>query len=223
MRARLSWTYSSCLQAQRSRAVNHAPAAVVYRPFTTAAPLSSPHASLRQDEADHSQKTEKEEGAMSRRLSEMTEESIETGGRSAANNVEAAGFSEDLKKQLEARIAEGAFRSQNQRAFAEAEIPVWFSFYSLISMQFLTDNSLPLAKALEIKRPLNPGWALNLSTIHRFECWTTATNVYTVFEHLGFLNQPPYDLHLERLPQLVNGLPTLEITPPSTLLPCLTR
>lgn len=61
---------------------------------------------------------------MSRRLVEMTEESIDSGGSSAARNIEAAGFSEELKKQLESRITDSAFRSQNQRAFAEAEMPV---------------------------------------------------------------------------------------------------
>ena len=61
---------------------------------------------------------------MSRRLKEMTEETIDVGGSSAAKNVEAAGFSEELKKQLESRIADSAFRSQNQRAFAEVEVPV---------------------------------------------------------------------------------------------------
>ena len=63
---------------------------------------------------------------MSRRLAEMTEQSIESGERSAAKNVQAAGFSEELKKQLEARIEEGAFRSQNLRATTEADIPVGF-------------------------------------------------------------------------------------------------
>ena len=63
---------------------------------------------------------------MSRRLAEMTEETIDSGEKSAAKNVQAAGFSEELKKQLEARIEEGAFRNQNQRAMAESEMPVGF-------------------------------------------------------------------------------------------------
>lgn len=64
---------------------------------------------------------------MSRRLGEMTEQTIESGGRSAAKNVREAGFSEELKAQLEARISEGAFRSQNLRAITDAELPVGFS------------------------------------------------------------------------------------------------
>ncbi|KAF2224922.1 hypothetical protein BDZ85DRAFT_167350, partial [Elsinoe ampelina] len=66
--------------------------------------------------------SEKEQGAMSRRLAELTSESLETGGRSARKAVDEAGFSEDLKKQLEERIANAGFRSENASAFAQAEL-----------------------------------------------------------------------------------------------------
>jgi hypothetical protein len=68
---------------------------------------------------------------MTRRLAEMTEESVDIGGLSAAKNVEAAGFSNELKKQLESRIADSAFRSQNQRAFVEVDLPVCHSILAL--------------------------------------------------------------------------------------------
>ena len=68
-------------------------------------------------------KVPKEQGAMSKRLAEMTEETMETGGRSARKAMDEAGFSEDLKKQLEERIAESTFRSQNQQALSQAEMP----------------------------------------------------------------------------------------------------
>lgn len=61
---------------------------------------------------------------MSRRLSEMTEQSMEEGGRSARKTMEEAGFSEELKKQLEERIAESTFRSQNAAAISQVEMPV---------------------------------------------------------------------------------------------------
>ncbi len=64
-------------------------------------------------------------GAMSRRLSSMTEQYLEGGGRAAKKVAEEAGFSDELKKQLEDRIAEGTFRSENAAAFAQAEMPVW--------------------------------------------------------------------------------------------------
>ncbi|KAK4623978.1 hypothetical protein CLAFUW4_05804 [Fulvia fulva] len=62
-------------------------------------------------------------GAMSRRLQEMSDDSLETGGVSARKAVEEAGFSEDLKRELEKKIADSTFRSDNASAFAQANIP----------------------------------------------------------------------------------------------------
>ena len=127
MRARFVWTCSSFAQIQRIPvAVIRCPA-VALRTFTNAPPLASGQAAARADRKDdehNAREKNTEEGAMSRRLAEITADSIESGGSSAAKNVEAAGFSEELKKQLESRIADSAFRNQNQRAFAEAEMPV---------------------------------------------------------------------------------------------------
>ncbi|KAF1952521.1 hypothetical protein CC80DRAFT_422330 [Byssothecium circinans] len=53
----------------------------------------------------------------------MSEEALETGGRSAQKTVSEAGFSEDLKRQLEERMASAAFRSENRSAFVETELP----------------------------------------------------------------------------------------------------
>lgn len=66
----------------------------------------------------------KEEGALSRRLSEMTEEALLEGGRSARKNIEAAGFSDDLKTQLEEKIKMSTFRSENPGAFSVVNMPV---------------------------------------------------------------------------------------------------
>ncbi|KAK4695838.1 hypothetical protein P7C71_g1994, partial [Lecanoromycetidae sp. Uapishka_2] len=60
---------------------------------------------------------------MSRRLAHMTEESIEHGGRGAKKAIEEGGFSEELKRQLGARIQDSAFRSENSAAFAELNMP----------------------------------------------------------------------------------------------------
>lgn len=60
---------------------------------------------------------------MSRRLAEMSEQSIETGGRSAANAVKEAGFSEELKRQLEEKIAGSKFKNENASAFAQVSLP----------------------------------------------------------------------------------------------------
>ncbi len=65
-----------------------------------------------------------ERGAMSRRLEEMTNETIEQGCRSAQKAVEESGFSEELKRQLEARILDSKFKSDNPGAFAQFNMPV---------------------------------------------------------------------------------------------------
>lgn len=61
---------------------------------------------------------EREEGALTRRLREMSEEALERGGHGAIKAVEEAGFSADLKAQLEQRIAAANLRS------SEADLPV---------------------------------------------------------------------------------------------------
>nr|POE47086.1 nucleoporin [Quercus suber] len=63
-----------------------------------------------------------ERGAMSRRLAALSEHALEDGGRSARKVVEEAGFSDDLKRELEERIANASFRSENARAFAQASM-----------------------------------------------------------------------------------------------------
>jgi hypothetical protein len=60
---------------------------------------------------------------MSRRLAQMSEESLETGGRSAQKAVGEAGFSDELKRQLEEKIANANFRNENAQAFAQANMP----------------------------------------------------------------------------------------------------
>lgn len=65
-------------------------------------------------------KDEKEQGAMSRRLAEATEEAILEGGRAGRKAVEEAGFSEELKQTLLEKVQAHKFRSENATAFAEA-------------------------------------------------------------------------------------------------------
>lgn len=60
---------------------------------------------------------------MSRRLEQLSEQSLESGGRGAQKAVAEAGFDEDLKRRLEERIANASFRSDNASAFAQAEMP----------------------------------------------------------------------------------------------------
>ncbi len=59
----------------------------------------------------------KEEGALTRRLREMSEEAVDSGGQGVLKNMGEAGFSADLKAQLEQRIAAANLRS------SEANLP----------------------------------------------------------------------------------------------------
>lgn len=70
---------------------------------------------------------EEQRGRMSEQLAQMTEEAIEQGGRGARKAVEEAGFSEELKRQLEARIkdSDSTFKSDNAAALAYAKLTVF--------------------------------------------------------------------------------------------------
>ena len=54
----------------------------------------------------------------------MAEETMETGSKSDTKLIEDAGFSDELKKRLEERIAQTSFNAQNQQALSQANMPV---------------------------------------------------------------------------------------------------
>ncbi|KAI0205738.1 hypothetical protein F4808DRAFT_243176 [Astrocystis sublimbata] len=67
-----------------------------------------------------SSESESELGPMARRLQEATEDALLTGGRAGRRAVEDAGFSDELKERLLAKVKDAQFRSENAAAFAEA-------------------------------------------------------------------------------------------------------
>lgn len=81
---------------------------------------------------------------MSRRLAELTDENIEQGGRSAQKAVEEAGFSEELRRRLEARIADGKFKDENPAAFAQVNMPVCYEQY--FAIELFADIILPVKR-----------------------------------------------------------------------------
>ena len=103
---------------------------------------------------------------MTKRLSEMSEESLESGGRGAAKAVEEAGFSEQLKRALEERIAHANFVNRNPQAFAQANLPAsagkeargiagakpWSGAESVedATLRMLTDSHKPLRAAPKV-------------------------------------------------------------------------
>ncbi|OAL25814.1 hypothetical protein AYO20_10369 [Fonsecaea nubica] len=133
------WTCARCLRAQRLRGRpidgttssnssiprreprRHAFSTTVSRlDEGSAGPKpESPHSTISPDGQDG----EEHQGAMSRRLAEMAEETMDTGSKSDRKLMHEAGFSEELKKQLEERIAQTSGAAQNQQAASQINMP----------------------------------------------------------------------------------------------------
>ncbi|PKX89521.1 DnaJ family domain-containing protein [Aspergillus novofumigatus IBT 16806] len=100
------------------------PTRQIHRAFSTASRRQNADSQTNASSgASHSQGNPEEESAMQRRLSEMTEQAVLEGGRSAQRNIEQAGFSEDLKKRLQERIAATAFKSEYAAAHSIINMP----------------------------------------------------------------------------------------------------
>ncbi|PLB41894.1 DnaJ family domain-containing protein [Aspergillus candidus] len=106
--------------------VNHVPAQYT-RAFSAISRRQNevPRANGNNDahEATKSENGAEEQGAMARRLSEMAEQAVLEGGKSARQNIEQAGFSDELKKQLEERVAATAFKNEYPAAHSILDMP----------------------------------------------------------------------------------------------------
>lgn len=119
---------AACLRAQRLRAISSRDGRIIQtRAFSAGLRVLSQHEQTQTEESGQEKKngtSGAEEGAMSRRLSEMADESMLEGGKSSRKNMLEAGFSEDLKKKLEERIAQSSFQSENSATFSLVNMPV---------------------------------------------------------------------------------------------------
>lgn len=77
-----------------------------------------------EEDEKHEHKQEEEAGGMSRRLAQMMDETIEQGGRSAQRSLDEAGFSEELRSRLKAKILDSSFKSDHPAAFSQLSMPV---------------------------------------------------------------------------------------------------
>jgi hypothetical protein len=82
----------------------------------------------------------------------MVEETMDTGSKSDRKLMQDAGFSEELKRKLEERIAQTAFQAENQQAFSEANMPVCFPkhrtpIYTSATLVFSLRHLLSTARA----------------------------------------------------------------------------
>ncbi|KAJ5763676.1 hypothetical protein N7533_002357 [Penicillium manginii] len=121
--------------------------------------------------SEATQEEEKEESAMSRRLSQMTEDAMLEGGRSARRNIENAGFSEDLKRQLEERVLASSFKSEHAAAHSILDMPAsagqgtretaaaqaWTGTETLhdSALRMLDDASKPIRTPYKIPQPVD--------------------------------------------------------------------
>ncbi|KAK5944287.1 hypothetical protein PMZ80_003568 [Knufia obscura] len=114
------WTCQSCLRAQARRQAQRRQ----WRAFSAATRVQEQQSDDKQPRSPVKEDSKNEEqGAMSKRLSEMAEETLDTGSKSDRKLISDAGFSDDLKRQLEERIAQTAFRAENQQAMSIANMP----------------------------------------------------------------------------------------------------
>ncbi|KAJ5106428.1 hypothetical protein N7456_003103 [Penicillium angulare] len=124
-----------------------------------------------EDDNEKNDKENVEEGAMARRLSQMTEDALLEGGSSARRNIQHAGFSEDLKQQLEERVKAASFKSEYAAAHSvldmpssagqgtreAAAAPTWTGTESLqdSALRMLDDASKPIRTPFKIPNPVN--------------------------------------------------------------------
>lgn len=117
---------------------------------------------------------------MARRLSQMTEDAMVEGGRSAQRNMEAAGFSEDLKKQLEERVKAAAFRSEYAAEHSILEMPVRnpsdSSYHATTNLCIWTISRLAQAKEHERQPQLPHGQETRPQPTRCSACSTTPAN-----------------------------------------------
>ncbi|KAI1206114.1 uncharacterized protein F4807DRAFT_453557 [Annulohypoxylon truncatum] len=100
------------------------PATTPWRKYSTKSPANSTSDKPKRDSRNSTDgATDPELGPMARRLEEATEEALLTGGRAGRRAVEDAGFSEELKERLFAKVKDAEFRSEHAAAFAEAGMP----------------------------------------------------------------------------------------------------
>ncbi|KAI1780719.1 hypothetical protein F4818DRAFT_396586 [Hypoxylon cercidicola] len=115
-----------CARCARNSLARHTqiPAYSQRKKYTTSSPntLTSGRP-VRETDNSANGKTDSEPGPMARRLQEATEEALLTGGKAGRRAVEDAGFSEELKERLLAKVKDAEFRSEHAAAFAEAGMP----------------------------------------------------------------------------------------------------
>ncbi|KAJ5807991.1 hypothetical protein N7474_009260 [Penicillium riverlandense] len=188
-------------------------------------------ASAKEDEKDaNTSKDQKEESAMSRRLSQMTEDAMLEGGQSARRNMEQAGFSEELKKQLEERMAAASFKSEHAAAHSILDMPAsagagtrdiagstaWTGSESLhdSALRMLDDASKPIRAPYKIPQPVNlqPAPKAKRTPGRRLADAKERTSTYTLSQAPGFSQEERESLRQEMKEKLTPGAHSVPIS-----------
>ncbi|KAL1970639.1 hypothetical protein VTN77DRAFT_4283 [Rasamsonia byssochlamydoides] len=242
----------SCLQAQRRRlllascaeeSASATPTPPPRRSFSSASQLRQDGASAssasKSDNNVQSNTTNAsetaEEGAMSRRLAEMTEQAMLEGGRSARKSIQEAGFSEELKRQLEERVKETSFKSEHASAISVANMPSsagkgtqdiaaaspWTGTESLhdTTLRMLDDAKKPMRVPYKIPQPttpvnvnLKPTSKAPKSAGHRLADARDRTSAYVLSQSSGLTDEEREALRKEFSQRFEPGARSLPMT-----------
>ncbi|KAJ5893810.1 hypothetical protein N7495_005501 [Penicillium taxi] len=167
---------------------------------------------------------------MSRRLSQMTEDAMVEGGRSARRNIEQSGFSEDLKRQLEERVKAAAFKSEHAAAHSildmpssagqgsreMAAAPVWTGVESVYdsNLRMLNDASKPIRMPYKLPQPVNlkPSPKPKRSNGFRLAEAKERTSTYTLSKSPGFSDEERESMRREMREKLSPGAHSMPIS-----------
>ncbi|CAL5872788.1 uncharacterized protein PFLUO_LOCUS7057 [Penicillium psychrofluorescens] len=167
---------------------------------------------------------------MSRRLAQMTEDAMLEGGRSARRNVQQAGFSEELKKQLEERMAAASFKSEHAAAHSILDMPssagsgtrdiagatAWTGSESLhdSALRMLDDASKPIRAPYKIPQPVNlrPAPKAKRTPGRRLADAKDRTSTYSLSQAPGFSQEEREELRQQMKEKLNLGARSVPIS-----------
>ncbi|RMZ86868.1 hypothetical protein DV736_g5902, partial [Chaetothyriales sp. CBS 134916] len=114
------WIYKWCLRSQKRLSTLSVARGAPRRALTNTTPR---YTATEKPNRNETTGEEKKQGALSRRLAEVTEDAIDTGSKGDRKLMQDMAFSDDLKKQLEERIAQASFKAENQQVLSQANAP----------------------------------------------------------------------------------------------------
>ena len=114
-----------CARCARSLRIIRAPSSTrrQWRKYSTKSDKSAKNVDDSKEKTGDELNNTTEPGPMFRRLEEATEDALITGGRAGRRALEDAGFSDELKERLLAKVKDAEFRSEHAAAFAQAGMP----------------------------------------------------------------------------------------------------